>query len=114
MISGQRIMNRFRFLLPALSLIAGLIGALVIAELTVTEPGKPLAARALYDSPSPRASGILKVVSTVYLAVWILCGLAALLISFHKPDAVEALTNLGESWFGLAIAAAYSYFGIKK
>ena len=98
----------------ALSLIAGLIGALVIAELAITEPGQTPVARALAPTASAGAVNVLKVVTFVYLGVWILCGLGALLVGWRHPNDVEALTNLGESWFGLAIAAAYSYFGIKK
>src|SRR5688500_744265 len=97
----------------ALSLIGGLIGALVISEVALTVPGQASAARALSPAPSAMSTRLLKLVTLVYLIVWILCGLGALLIGFRQPDAVAALTNLGESWFGLAIASGYAYFGIK-
>lgn len=79
----------------ALSLIAGLIAALVIAELAITKPGEAPVARALASTASPRAVNILKMVTLVYLGVWVLCGLGALLISWRHPDDVAALTNLG-------------------
>jgi hypothetical protein len=97
----------------ALSLIAGLIGALVISELALTEPGKPPVARALAPDASPRAGTILKIVTAVYLIVWVFCGVIALLIGFHHPTDVPAITDLGNAWLGLAIAAGYAYFGIK-
>lgn len=96
----------------AMSLIGGLIAALVIAELAITPAGEPPAARALAANPSAGSKTALRWITWGYLAVWVLCGLTALVIGWRSPNDVPALTNLGESWFGLAIAAGYAYFGI--
>ena len=98
----------------ALSLISGLLAALVIAELAITKPGEAPAARALADDASPTAKSVLRLVTGIYMGVWAIGGLGALLIGWQHPDAVPTLTDLGRAWFGLAIAAGYSYFGISR
>lgn len=96
----------------ALALIGGLVSALVIAELAITKPGEPPVARAIgADASSPRAS-IIKVLTYGYLAVWTLAGLAAFVVGLRHPDVLQPLTDLGQSWLGLAVAAGYAYFGI--
>ena len=30
------------------------------------------------------------------------------------PDKVKALTDFGQTWLGLAVAAGYAYFGIGR
>lgn len=96
-----------------LSLVGGLVSALVVAELAVTQPGKPPAARLLAPNPSDRARQILTVVSILYVVVWLVFGLRAFIVgSFQHPNVVPALTAAGKSWLGLAVASAYSFFGI--
>ena len=48
----------------------------------------------------------------VYLAVWTLAGLAAFVVGLRHPDVLQPLTDLGQSWLGLAVAAGYAYFQI--
>ncbi|HEX5759365.1 MAG TPA: hypothetical protein VF121_09245 [Thermoanaerobaculia bacterium] len=97
----------------ALAMIGGLVSALVIAELSVTEPGKTPAARVLSADSSTAAKSGLKVVAFVYLAVWLATGLAAFVFaSLQHPETLQPLTDLGQSWLGLAVAAAYAYLGI--
>jgi len=98
----------------AMSLIGGLVSALVIAELAVTKPGEAPVARALGGAAaSPTLSWTLTIVTAIYLMVWVLGGLAAYVIgTMWYPGKLQPLTDLGQSWLGLAVAAAYSYFGI--
>ncbi len=98
----------------AMSLIGGLVAALVIAELAVTKPGEAPVARALGGaSAGPALSWTLTIVTAIYLAVWVFAGLAAYVIgTMWYPSKLQPLTDLGQSWLGLAVAAAYSYFGI--
>lgn len=97
-----------------LSLIGGLVSALVIAELAVTTPGQPPGARILGPDPTIGAKRVVLGVVVLYLAVWTMTGLAAFIWAFLKNQGVVAtLTDLGQSWIGVAIAAGYSYFGIK-
>jgi len=49
----------------------------------------------------------------IYLVVWVIAGVAAYVVgTMWYPGKLQPLTDLGQSWFGLAVAAAYSYFGI--
>ncbi len=34
------------------------------------------------------------------------------MVGMNHPDVLPALTNVGQSWLGLAVAAAYGYFGL--
>lgn len=97
-----------------LTLVGGLISALVVAELAVTRAGAPPAARLLSAQATPRARRALSWVATAYLLVWVACGVAAVWVGFIlRPDAVPALTDLARTWLGLAVAAAYAYLGIE-
>jgi len=96
----------------ALSIVGGLVSALVIAELAATKPGQAPAARALASDASERSKLILKWVSAVYVLAWIGAGLAAFFIGLEHPKVLPPITNLGQAWLGLAVASAYAYFGI--
>src|SRR5262249_47960503 len=98
----------------AMSLIGGLVSALVIAELAVTKPGEAPIARAIGgESAGPTLNWTVTIVTMVYLAGWVIAGLAAYVVgTMWYPGKLQPLTDLGQSWLGLAVAAAYSYFGI--
>jgi hypothetical protein len=98
----------------AMSLIGGLVSALVIAELAITKPGEAPVARAIGGAGAgAKLSWTLTIVTMIYLAVWVAAGLAAYVVgTMWYPGKVQPLTDLGQSWLGLAVAAAYSYFGI--
>lgn len=96
----------------ALSIIGGLVSALVIAELAATKRGEPPAARALAANATPRARAILRIVTLVYILVWIVAGLVAFFVGLYHPKDLPPITNLGQGWLGLAVASAYAYFGI--
>jgi hypothetical protein len=95
----------------ALALLSGLVSALVISELALTKPGEAPLARSLASDASAAMSNTTKILTFVYLGVWALTGLAALLVSLRHSE-LQALTDLGQSWLGLAVAAGYAYFGI--
>jgi hypothetical protein len=45
--------------------------------------------------------------------VWVALGVSAYVVgAMWYPDALKPLTDLGQSWLGLAVAAGYAYFGI--
>lgn len=97
----------------ALSVTTGLVSALVIAELAVTPAGAVPAAHLLAAPAGPRARTWLAWISTVYVIIWLVAGLAAFVIGLQRPDSLPALTNAGQGWFGVAVAAAYAYLGVK-
>lgn len=98
----------------ALSLIGGLVSALVIAELAVTKPGElpAVGMRKIVGGAPPPA--ILKIISVFYVLVWMAAGLWAFILGLYHPTVVPALTTLGQAWLGLAVAAAYAYFGLQR
>jgi hypothetical protein len=96
-----------------LNIIAGLVSALVIAELTVTQPGEPPMARVLAANATPSSRTILRVVTIAYVLVWLIAGLVAFIQGMNHPKELPALTSVGQAWLGLAVASAYAYFGIK-
>ena len=97
----------------ALSVIGGLVSALVIAELAITIPGEPLAKRTLSEDASQLAVRITSIVAIFYVLVWIGAGLTAFMVGLYHPQELPALTTLGQAWLGLAVSSAYAYFGIK-
>ena len=95
--------------------VGGLVSALVIAELAITKPGESPAARVLNTNPSQKAMTILKITTIAYLSVWTLFGLLAFIIGYlQHPGVLQPLTDLGQSWLGLAVAAAYAYLGVNQ
>ncbi len=98
-----------------LSLVGGLVSALVVGELAITQPGQPPAARLLATSATPITKKVLTAVTVTYVLVWLVTGVLSLVVGYiQHPNVVPALTAAAKSWFGLAVAAGYSYFGIKQ
>jgi hypothetical protein len=74
-------------------------------------------------APGPRAGGpagggtpqpAAQIVTTLYIVVWLAAGLAAFFFGYLlHADVVPALTDMGQSWLGLAVAAGYAYLGIQ-
>ncbi len=98
--------------------IGGLVSALVIAELAITKPDKEHRGIQSFGSASALDGSDARIVgsiSAIYVLVWIILGLTAFVVGVMlHPDTVPALTNLGQAWLGLAVAAAYAYFGLNK
>jgi hypothetical protein len=99
--------------------VGGLVSALVIAELAVTKPGEAPVARALAPTDGQPAGvtamRVLTGVTSVYLLVWVVIGLAAYVVgAMMYPGKLQHLTDLGQAWLGLAVASAYAYFGISR
>ena len=93
----------------AMSLVGGLASALVIATLAVNIPGEPLRAVSTLKA-HPKISSTM---AGLYLLVWVITGAAAYVFgTMLYPAKLQPLTDLGQSWLGLVVAAAYSYFGI--
>ncbi|HSN90250.1 MAG TPA: hypothetical protein VLS93_03385 [Anaeromyxobacteraceae bacterium] len=102
-------------LAATMSLTGGLVSALVIAELAVTDPGTPPFKRALSQGASAGRVKLVTAVAAIYLVAWLLGGLWAFVVGYLRhPGVVQPLTDLGQAWLGLAVAAGYSYFGIKR
>lgn len=97
----------------SLNTVQGLVSALVISVLAISKPGQGLNLGFVGGS-----SLLVNWLAALYVLVWLLAGGAAYVYGqFHLPTAhvktFSLLVDLGVSWFGLAIAAAYAYLGIK-
>lgn len=92
-----------------LHMLGGLVSAVVAARLAVTERGKvPESERTGSDDR------LATIVSLLYLGAWLALGVAAVSVGIVEQwNKVTALTDFAKAWIGLAIAAAYAYFGIQ-
>ena len=63
-----------------LSLVGGLVSGPVVAELAVTQRGQPPAARLLTTSATPTAKKVLTVITVTYVLVWLVSGVASLVV----------------------------------
>jgi hypothetical protein len=94
--------------------VGGLVSALVISLLAVTNPGENPGAKLVAANAGPTAMKVTNVVVILYLVVWVVTGLAALVVGVMLyPGIDKTLGDSGTTWFGVAVAAGYSYFGIK-
>jgi hypothetical protein len=96
------------------TLIGGLVSALVISSLTIAAPGDSPATTLMVQSSSNFEKQILNWMVIAYLFVWLGTGLMALVVGVMLyPNSSSTLGEIGATWLGLAVASAYAYFGLK-
>jgi len=97
-----------------LTTVGGLVSALVVAQLSVTQPGEmPNVAGFRPISRGGRWVGGMVVI--VYLVVWALVGLSSLIVGVMLyPGVISTVSDIGTVWLGLAVSAGYAYFGIER
>jgi hypothetical protein len=91
--------------------IGGLVSALVISKLTLTEPGgnPGIIREAESNQEIPWATNLV----LAYLLVWLITGLSALIVGVMiRPDVNSTLSDIGTTWLGLAVASGFAYFGL--
>lgn len=97
-----------------LNVVGGLVSALVVAELAITQRGELPSAQILQRNASKPSKKVATVISMAYIITWLLCGVASVAVYILHPNAVPLeLSEFAKSWLGLAIASAYSYLGIR-
>jgi hypothetical protein len=97
-----------------LNVVGGLVSALVVAELAVTNPGELPSAQLLKRRMTRSSKKLRTILSTAFIIVWILCGVISIVIYVLYPNETPAaLSEFAKAWLGLAIASAYSYLGIR-
>lgn len=88
--------------------IGGLVSALVISRLTLSDPK---------ETPvvlSQRKIQWKTFLELAYLLVWLLAGLSALVVGvIVRPEVSNTLSDIGTTWLGLAVASGFSYFGLR-
>ena len=101
-----------------LALVAGLVSALVVAELAITKSGEIPKAGLLGMVSQNERKSLGQIISIIYLFVWLVTGLAAFYFGFliveDDSASLASLSNLGQSWLGVAVGAAYAYFGLEQ
>ena len=95
-----------------LALLNGLVSAVVIAELAITEKFKPPAFRSLGAKIGSSSQSFVESISVLYILIWLLTGGYALWISLNNQYVLPSIATLGKTWLGLAISAAYAFFGL--
>jgi hypothetical protein len=97
----------------AMSIINGLVSALVIAELSRTEPSQLPSGESVLGNTASSGNRFVKYATLAYLVIWLIVGLGAFIQgNLIHPKVLQPLTDLGQTWLGLAVASVYSYFGI--
>lgn len=92
--------------------IGGLISAFVIAQLSVTKPGDAMTV-GNFRAETKEGQEKTALVAGLYLGVWAFCGVLALIVGvifYNKANTM--LSDYGTGWLGMAVSAAYAYFGI--
>jgi hypothetical protein len=98
-------------LVYVLTTVGGLVSALVVSKMTITNPGKDPALIANFGEKQPM---IVNIIIWFYLLLWTVIGLAALIIGvIIYPGICKTLSDFGTTWLGLAVATGYAYFGIE-
>jgi hypothetical protein len=102
-------------LVNIVTVIGGLVSALVVAKLTIKEAEDLFGLMGLLPADaSSRAKMVSEILIWAYLAMWLLTGLLAFVVGvLIYPDSSTTLAQIGTTWLGLAVAAAYAYFNIK-
>ena len=97
-----------------LTTIGGLVSALVLARLTLTPPGED-PAKIEFITESEKERGIIKNLTFFYMLIWLMAGLAALVIgTVVFPGSSSTLSDIGTTWLGLAVSSVYVYFGLNR
>jgi hypothetical protein len=100
-------------LIYVVTTVGGLVSALVIAQLSVTKPGSSPTVGSFSPTSTPAVIATNTVVG-LYLLGWIATGLTALVVGVMLyPNISSTLSDIGTTWLGLAVSAAYAYFGIE-
>jgi hypothetical protein len=97
-------------LIYVLTTVGGLVSALVVSRMTITNPGSDPSVFRNFDGDQPL---IVNFIVWSYLIIWTFTGFATLLVGvIIFPDICKTLSEFGTTWLGLAVAAGYAYFNI--
>ena len=99
-------------LIYVLTTVGGLVSALVVSRMTITNPGSDPAVFRNFNGDQPL---IVNFIVWSYLIIWTFTGFATLLVGvIIFPDICKTLSEFGTTWLGLAVAAGYAYFNIDQ
>ena len=96
------------------AVIATFVGGLIAAILAVTPEGddfSPMLIGVEDNDPKPWENWL----GWAFFYTWIILGLAAFIVgTLQNPTVNSTLSESGIAFIGLALAAAYAYFGIQR
>ncbi|MFH0843746.1 MAG: hypothetical protein V1903_14165 [Bacteroidota bacterium] len=97
-----------------INLLGGLVSGVVISNLALADSGStPLSQVKVLTQDYGRK--LMKGIVWIYIIVWLLIGFSSFYIGVIRcPDVSVTLNEIGKSWLGILVGAAYAWFGIKK
>jgi hypothetical protein len=97
-----------------INLLGGLVSGVVIGNLALADRGStPLSqVKTLALDYGKR---LMQAIVWIYIIVWLLIGFTSFYVGVIRcPDISVTLNEIGKSWLGILVGAAYAWFGIKK
>ena len=97
-----------------INLLGGLVSGVVIGNLALADSGStPLNQVKILAQDYGKT--LMQMVVWTYIIVWLLIGFSSFYIGVIRcPDVSVTLNEIGKSWLGILVGAAYAWFGIKK
>lgn len=95
-----------------LEAIGALVSAVVISELSVTKPNEAPGTRLAGEWTTKKQKNVVIALASTYIVVWLVTGLALVILGWVLKPTVPQLASAARAWLGVAVAAAYAYFGI--
>lgn len=97
-----------------INLLGGLVSGVVIGNLALADSGStPLSQVKVLAQDYGRK--LLQIIVWTYIIVWLLIGFSSFYVGVIRcPDVSVTLNEIGKSWLGILVGAAYAWFGIKK
>jgi hypothetical protein len=94
-----------------LETVGALVSAVVVSELSTTPPAQAPGTRLGQVFPVGQRSYV-TFIASFYIVVWLLSGLALVIGGWVLYPSVVQVNSAAKAWLGVAIGAAYAYFGI--
>jgi len=96
------------------NLLGGLVAGVVIGNLALAERGStPLSQVKILSQDYGKR--LMQTIVWTYIIAWLVIGFASFYVGvMRRPDVSVTLNEVGKSWLGILVGAAYAWFGIKK
>ena len=95
-----------------LNALGGLISATVIGVLGATRAGEFPAQKSFEKNLSGTVKTVAAYMPSVFILVWIVCGVIMVIFGFILYDTVAPLSAQAKVWLGSAIGSVYAYLGV--
>jgi len=95
-----------------LEAIGALVSAVVISELSVTNPNEAPGTRLAARWNTDKQKTVVIALASTYIVVWLVTGLGLVILGWVLKPTVPQLASAARAWLGVAVAAAYAYFGV--